>query len=62
MEDDLEIDPEVWLQYLMAVLPDDEEREKVIQKVSEGSGVSPDKVEEMMHVMVKIFLKTTRQN
>lgn len=62
MKDDIEIDPEIWLQYLIAVLPNDEKREKVIQKVSEASGVSPDKVEEIMQAMVKLFLKTTRQN
>lgn len=62
MEEDIPIDPELWLQYLMAVLPDEQEREKLIQKLSAASGIPPEKVELTLQAMVEYFLKETRKN
>ena len=62
MDEELNIDPELWYQYLIAVLPDEEEREKLIERLSEVSGMPREKVELTLQVMMEYFLKETRKN
>ncbi|NUM44467.1 MAG: hypothetical protein HUU38_07135 [Anaerolineales bacterium] len=62
MDEELNIDPELWLQYLMAVLPDQDEREKLVQKMSDRSGVAPDQVHQVLEALSKYLLNETRKN
>ncbi len=62
MDEELNIDPELWLQYLMAVLPDQDEREKLVQKMSDRSGVAPDQINQVLEALTKYLLNETRKN
>jgi hypothetical protein len=58
----LRIDPELWLQFLLATLGDDEAREAQVQRISQKTGIVPENVEKIFHAMLEYLLRTTRSN
>ena len=66
MEEDEEnstLDPELWLQTTLAMRTDKERWDKLVQSMSEKSGVSTDKIEEVLQTLIKILMeKTGRAN
>ncbi len=60
--EDLEIIPEVWLQALLAISGDKERRADLIQKVSERTGFTPEKVELIMSALLSTLSNMSRSN
>jgi hypothetical protein len=57
-----EIDAELWLNFLLAQMGDEHEKQALIAKLSHGSGVTPDKVEEVLHSLAGVLLDIARSN
>ena len=53
------IDPEVWLQSILTINSNSARRDKLIQRMSEKSGVHPEKVEEVLQALLKILMEQT---
>ncbi|MBC8336689.1 MAG: hypothetical protein H8E29_15615 [Anaerolineales bacterium] len=64
MEDnlDIEIDPEIWTQYLLAVMGDKERSAELVQKIVEMSGVPPEKVKLIIAATTKYLANIARSN
>ena len=64
MEDnpDIEIDPEIWTQFLLAVMGDKERSAELVQELAQKTGVSPEKVELIMAATVKLLANRARSN
>ena len=62
MEDNIEIDPQMWLDFLLAQLADEQTKQELIEDLARKSGVAPDKVEDLMHSLTEILLEMTRSN
>ncbi len=61
-DNDTSIDPELWLRVLMDFSADPKERDKLVQRLSQNSGVSPEKTDEILHVLLETLLDITRSN
>jgi hypothetical protein len=59
---DNEIDPEVWLQALLALTGDKERREELIRKISENTGQIPENVEKIISATITFMTNKTRSN
>lgn len=59
---EVEIDPELWLQVLLAKSGDEREKAAFIQEITQISGVAPEKIEEIMRIMIRYFMEITRSN
>ena len=57
-----EIDPELWLQVLLAQFADEDEKQKLIADLSRKSGVAPEKVEEILHTLAAVLIEIGRSN
>lgn len=44
-DDHIEIEPEVWVQALLAMMGDKERREELVQQISEKAGQTPEQIE-----------------
>ncbi|MBN1305693.1 MAG: hypothetical protein JXA13_14745 [Anaerolineales bacterium] len=57
-----EMDPEVWLHYLLIAGGDVQVRQELIERISQNSGVSPENVEQILHALTQVLMNQTRQN
>ena len=57
-----EMDPEVWLHYLLIAGGDDQVRQELIERISQNSGVSPENVEQILRTLTQVLMNRTRQN
>ena len=56
------INPQVWLQTLLAIAGDREMKTKVVQKIARESGFHPEQVEVLMATTIRILMDQTRSN
>jgi hypothetical protein len=61
-DDDFEIEPEVWVQALLAMTGDKDRREELIRKISEKTGLVPEKVELIISATITYLANKTRSN
>ena len=61
-DDNTEIDPEVWLQALLAMTGDKERREELVRKISEKTGQTPEHVELIISASINYMANKTRSN
>jgi hypothetical protein len=61
-DDDIEIEPEVWVQALLAITGDKERREELIRKISERTGQTPEKVELIVSATITYLSNKARSN
>jgi hypothetical protein len=61
-DDETEIDPEVWLQALLAISGDKERRAEFIRKISEKTGQSPEQIEVILSATLTYLTGTARSN
>jgi len=61
-DQDNEIDPEVWLQALLAMTGDKDRREELIRKISENTGQIPENVEKIISATINILANISRSN
>jgi hypothetical protein len=61
-DDDTEIDAEVWVQALLAMTGDRERKEELIRKISEKTGLVPEKVELIISATLTFLANKTRSN
>ncbi|NJN80615.1 MAG: hypothetical protein HC797_09195 [Anaerolineales bacterium] len=59
---DIEIDADLFLQFLLAYHSDEEIKQKVIKKISMNTNLSPEKVEEALKAMLTVLMNNTRSN
>ena len=59
---DIEIEPEEWVQALLAIMGDKERREELIRKISERTGQSPEKVELIVSATITYLSNKARSN
>jgi hypothetical protein len=62
MDEEIIIDPELWLSFLMMQMSDEKQKQEFIAGMSQRTGVAPDKVEECMHLLAEILIEDTRSN
>ena len=64
MDDDenFDIDPEIWLTYLLAVNGDEQEKKKLVDRVSRKAGIIPEKTELILDELVKFLVNKSRSN
>lgn len=58
----IEIDPETWLQVLLAITGDKERREDLVRKISAKTGIIPEKVEVIISAAIEYRAKNSRSN
>ncbi|MFL7870355.1 MAG: hypothetical protein AB8I58_16125 [Anaerolineales bacterium] len=61
-DDDTTIDPEIWVQALLAMTGDKDRREELIRKISEKSGQTPEKVELIISATITYLSNVARSN
>lgn len=61
-ENNIEFDTEIALQFLLAYASDPDLKQDVVDRISKRTGLSSDKVEEVLHVMLQVLLKENRSN
>lgn len=61
-KENFRIDPQVWLQTLLAIAGDKEKREEVIQNVAQQTGCPSEKIEVIMNTTISVLLSETRSN
>ena len=61
-DDDTEIDPEVWVQVLLAMTGDKDRREELVRKIAENTGQTPEKVEVIITAMLNYLTGKARSN
>ena len=64
MDDDknFEIDPELWLSYLLAVNGDPQARERLVDRISKRAGIIPEKTEVILDELLKFLMSKSRLN
>lgn len=62
MDENQTIDPELWRDFLLAQMADEQVKQELIDHLALKSGVSPDKVDEVMHLLAETLLDMTRSN
>jgi hypothetical protein len=60
--ENFKINPQVWLQTLLAIAGDKEKKREVVETISQQSGFSTEKVEMIMAAAIKILITDTRSN
>lgn len=61
-KENFRIDPQVWLQTLLAIAGDKEKREEVIEIVACETGWPPEKVELLISTTIKLLMDQTHSN
>jgi len=56
------INPQVWLQTLLAIAGDKEMKTEIVQKIARESGFHLDQVEVLMATTIRILMNQTRSN
>ena len=60
--ENFKINPQVWLQTLLAIAGDKEKKREVVETISQQSGFSTEKVEMIMAAAIKILINDTLSN
>ena len=60
--DDIEIEPEVWVQALLAITGDKDRKEELTRKISEKTGQTPEKVELIISATITYLSNKARSN
>jgi hypothetical protein len=60
--ENFKINPQVWLQTLLAIAGDKEKKKEVIQTVAEQTGLTPEKIEVIFGSTINVLLNDTRSN
>lgn len=61
-QDDVEIDTELFIQYLLACSGDKELKKNTVDRICKKTGLPPEKVEEMLQVTLNILMNKSRSN
>lgn len=61
-DDDIKIEPEVWVQALLAMMGDKERREELVQQISEKTGQTPEQVELIISATITYLSNKARSN
>lgn len=59
---DFQIDPQIWLQFLLAVAGDPQKQQELFERISHKTGVPIEKVAEINDLLIHLFLEGTRSN
>ena len=62
MDEEIIIDPELWLSFLMMQITDESQKQEFIAGVSQRTGVEIEKVEECMRLLAEVLIENTRSN
>ena len=62
LNDDFEIDPEVWVQALLAMKGDKDHREVLVRNISEKTGQTPEEVEMIISATITYLSNKARSN
>ena len=60
--ENFEIDPELWLTYLLAVNGDPQVRKKLVDRISKRTGIIPEKTELILDELLKFLMGKSRSN
>jgi hypothetical protein len=60
--EDFRINPQVWLQTLLAIAGDKEKKGEVIQRVARETGCPPESIEALMSTTIKILMNQNCSN
>jgi hypothetical protein len=60
--DDIEIEPEVWVQALLAITGDKDRKEELVRKILEKTGQTPEKVELIISATITYLSNKARSN
>lgn len=61
-DDHYEIDPEIWLQYLLAMNSDRKEKEKLFERIMRKTGLPYEKVELILAHTLSFMAQKARSN
>lgn len=61
-DDKYEFDPEVWLQILLAMTSDKDQKEKMVERIVKKTGLPPEKAEVIIAYTVEFMANKTRSN
>lgn len=61
-DQDNEIDPELWLQALLAMTADKDRKEEIIQRIAKKTGQIPENVEKILSTLINILANKARSN
>lgn len=60
--ENFKINPEVWLQTLVAIAGDKEKREETIRQIAQKTGFSSEEVKIIMRTTIGVLINQTRAN
>lgn len=60
--ENFKINPQVWLQTLLAITGDKEKKEKMIERIMQKSGFSHDQVELIIRTTISVLINQSRAN
>lgn len=60
--ENFKINPQVWLQTLLAIAGDKAKKKEVIQTIAEQSGIPPEAAEKIFASTIKVLINDTRSN
>lgn len=58
----LQIDPELWLRFLMDLSSKPKERAKLMDRLSQNTDLSDEQIEEFLHLLMQELFDITRSN
>ena len=61
-DDNYEFDPEVWLQLLLAMTSDKDQKEKMIERIANKTGIVPEKAELILACAIEFMANKARSN
>jgi hypothetical protein len=61
-DDNYEIDPEIWLQALLAMTSNKAEKERLIKSIAKNTGLPPGDVELIIAATIKFMANRARSN
>lgn len=60
--ENFKINPQVWLQTLLAIAGDKTKKKEVIQTIAEQSGIAPEAAEKIFASTINVLINDTRSN
>jgi hypothetical protein len=61
-DDNDELDPEVWLQVLLAMTSNKDQKEKMIERIANKTGLIPEKAELIIDCTIEFMANKARSN
>ena len=58
----IEIDPELWLDYLLTHMADERKKQKLVADLAHQTDMTPDEVEAFMHSLAEMLFDAARSN